>query len=75
MGHRRKSLNQRVRMEDGDRGGSAQTQKNSYREEKEKTNLTHTGLLMEGLGYFDFSWELPWKYDSPKTKLRKLILP
>jgi hypothetical protein len=37
-----------VRWKDGDRGGPARMQ-GIHRKNKEKTHLTHTGLLMEGV--------------------------
>src|SRR6266404_1638370 len=49
----RKSLNQECGWKDGDRGGPARRQ-GIHRKEREnrkrKTLLTHTGLLMEGVG-------------------------
>src|ERR1700674_734244 len=47
-GTERQSLTKECGWKDGDRGGLAQTQKISW-EEKRKTDLTLTGLLMEGL--------------------------
>ena len=47
-GTERTSLTKECGWKDGDRGGLAQTQKISW-EEKRKTDLTLTGLLMEGL--------------------------
>src|SRR6202162_3281768 len=47
-GTERQWLNKECGWKDGDRGGPAQTQKPLGG--KRKTNLTLTGLLMEGLG-------------------------
>ena len=48
-GTERQSLNKECGWKDGDRGGPAQTQNPLVR--KRKTDLTLTGLLMEGLGF------------------------
>jgi hypothetical protein len=48
-GTERQSLTKECGWKDGDRGGPAQTQNPLVR--KRKTDLTLTGLLMEGLGF------------------------
>jgi len=47
--HREKIAQKECGWKDGDRGGPAQKgQKPPTAKEKEKTDLTHTGLLMDG---------------------------
>ena len=46
----KKSLNKECGWKDGDRGGLAQESKTHLG--KNKTVLTRTGLLMEGVGFF-----------------------
>jgi hypothetical protein len=49
----RNSLTKECGWKDGDRDGPARTQC-IHRQEEEKTHLTHTGLLMEGLEHLNY---------------------